>query len=66
MKKVLLLSLLVVPLLSLSACAKENLKEFNKETKQAIRDLVKTYKNTENAYLVSDFDNTTSIFDVAY
>ena len=66
MKKVLLLSLLVVPLLSLSACAKENLKEFNKETKQAIRDLVKTYKNIENVYVVSDFDNTTSIFDIAY
>ena len=66
MKKVLLLSLLVVPLLSLSACAKENLKEFNKETKQAIRDIVKTYKNTENAYVVSGFDNTTSIFDIAY
>ena len=65
MKKALLLSL-VVPLLSLSACSKDNLQGFNKETKQAIRDLVKTYKNTENAYVVSDFDNTTSIFDIAY
>lgn len=66
MKKVLLLSLIIAPLLSLSACTQEDLGGFNKETQQAIRDLVNTYKNTKNAYVVSDFDNTTSIFDIAY
>ena len=31
---------------------------------QAINDFVDTYGNTENAYVVFDFDNTCSIFDV--
>ena len=31
---------------------------------QAINDFVDTYANTENAYVVFDFDNTCSIFDV--
>lgn len=66
MKKLLLLPFVAISLFSLSACSKDNLQGFNKETKQAIRDLAKTYKNTENAYVVSDFDNTTSIFDIAY
>ena len=67
MKKLLLLPFIAISLFSFSACSKDDsLQGYNKETKQAIRDLVKTYKNTENAYVVSDFDNTTSIFDIAY
>ena len=31
---------------------------------QAVNDFVDTYGNTENAYVVFDFDNTCSIFDV--
>ena len=37
---------------------------WNPEVKQAIDDFIATYGGTENAYVVFDFDNTTSIFDV--
>ena len=43
-----------------------NLAGYSEEIKQAIRDLVNEYKDKNDAYLVSDFDNTTSIFDIAY
>ena len=68
MKKVLFVPILVVSIFSLFSCTKQedNLAGYNKETKQAIRDLVKQYKNQDDAYIVSDFDNTTSIFDIAY
>ncbi|MBR3952382.1 MAG: HAD family hydrolase [Oscillospiraceae bacterium] len=38
--------------------------DWSEEVKKAINDFVDTYGNTENAYVVFDFDNTTSIFDV--
>ncbi|MBQ6700597.1 MAG: HAD family hydrolase, partial [Oscillospiraceae bacterium] len=37
---------------------------WNPEVEQAINDFIATYGGTENAYVVFDFDNTTSIFDV--
>lgn len=37
---------------------------WNPYVEQAILDLCETYGGTENAYVVFDFDNTTSIFDV--
>ena len=45
--------------------APETLEEgWNPYVKQAIDDFIAEYGNTENAYVVFDFDNTTSIFDV--
>ena len=38
--------------------------DWSEQAKNAINDFVDTYGNTENAYVVFDFDNTTSIFDV--
>ena len=68
MKRALLLPLLIVSVFSVFSCSKreDNLAGYNKETKQAIHDLVKQNKNNNDAYIVSDFDNTTSIFDIAY
>ena len=37
---------------------------WNPYVEQAINDFIATYGGTENAYVVFDFDNTTSIFDV--
>ncbi|MBR5309932.1 MAG: bifunctional metallophosphatase/5'-nucleotidase, partial [Oscillospiraceae bacterium] len=39
-------------------------RDWNPYVKQAIDDFIATYGGTENAYVVFDFDNTTSIFDV--
>ncbi|MBR2042640.1 MAG: bifunctional metallophosphatase/5'-nucleotidase, partial [Oscillospiraceae bacterium] len=39
-------------------------RDWNTYVKQAIDDFIATYGGTENAYVVYDFDNTTSIFDV--
>ena len=68
MKKIFATVALFSSLVLFSSCsnASASLKGYNRETKQAILDLVKQYGNTENAYVVSDFDNTTSIFDIAY
>ena len=68
MKKVLFAPLLFVSTFSIFSCSKNDvdLSGYNVETKQAIKDLVNEYKNKDNAYIVSDFDNTTSIFDIAY
>ena len=38
--------------------------DWSDEVKKAVNDFVDTYAFTENAYVVFDFDNTTSIFDV--
>ncbi|MBQ2794628.1 MAG: haloacid dehalogenase-like hydrolase [Oscillospiraceae bacterium] len=38
--------------------------DWSDEVKKAINDFVDTYAFTENAYVVFDFDNTTSIFDI--
>ncbi len=68
MKKIVAAIALFSSLVLFSSCSSRggSLKGYNQETKQAILDLVNEYKNTENAYVVSDFDNTTSIFDIAY
>ena len=68
MKKMCSLALLVASVFSLSSCSENDadLAGYNEETQQAIQDLVKEYKNKDNAYVVSDFDNTTSIFDIAF
>ena len=59
--------LLIIPSFCLLACNnKVDLKGYNNETQTAIKDFVKAYGNQENAYIVSDFDNTTSIFDITY
>ena len=39
-------------------------RDWNPYVKEAIDDFIATYGGTENAYVVFDFDNTTSIFDV--
>ena len=47
--------------------AKEpNLSGYTKEAQIAIKDFVKLYGHSKNAYVVSDFDNTTSIYDITY
>lgn len=70
MKKINILILLFVMIFSFASCKSKNeevdLSGFNEETKQAIHDLVKKYGNTKDAYVVSDFDNTIAIFDIAY
>lgn len=60
--------LLVLPLLCLFGCNQEsvNLDGYAPEVQTAIKDFVSTYKNQNNAYVVTDFDNTTAIFDIAY
>ena len=61
--------LLTIPFFALFACSQKvdaSLSGYAPEVKTAIKDFVKEYKNQENAYIVSDFDNTTSIFDITY
>ena len=61
--------LLLIPLVfTLFGCTQNkdaDLKGYSPEVKQAIKDFVSEYKNKDNAYVVSDFDNTTVIFDIA-
>ena len=59
--------LVTLPLFTCLSChtSKTDLSGFNKETRTAIKEFVKTYKDKENAYVVSDFDNTTVVFDIA-
>lgn len=68
MKKLFLLPVIAFSLTSLFSCTTDlqKLAGYSKEVKTAIHDLVKECKNKENAYIVSDFDNTTSIFDIAF
>ena len=74
MKKIYILVLIVLLTFILAGCKRDNsvdLSGFNLETKNAINDFVKLYGNTsknynQNSYVVSDFDNTTSIFDITY
>ena len=67
-KKIYSISLLLASIFLLLSCSKKDvdLAGYNKETQQAIKDLVRLNKNNKDAYIVSDFDNTTSIFDIAY
>ena len=71
MKKLISILLALAMILSLSACAQNEEEGFSKQTKQAVADFVTMYgKDSEgyngNAYVVSDFDNTTSVFDITY
>ena len=68
MRKSYSFGLLFASIFSLLSCSSNDvdLSGYNQETKQAIKDLVNEYKNKEDVYVVSDFDNTTSIFDIAY
>ena len=73
--RVLLICLLIIVIVSafFVGCNKKapDLSGFSKENQQAIVDFVNAYgKNSKSynndAYIVSDFDNTTAIFDIAY
>ena len=74
MKKIYILVLIVLLTFILAGWKRDNsvdLSGFNLETKNAINDFVELYGNTsknynQNSYVVSDFDNTTSIFDITY
>ena len=71
MKKLISVLLVLVMLLSLAACGQKETSGFSDQTKQAVADFVAMYgKDSANyngdAYVVSDFDNTTSVFDITY
>ena len=57
----------IIPLFTLFACKNDepDLTGYALEVQTAIKDFVKEYKSKENAYVVSDFDNTTVIYDIA-
>ena len=66
-----LLIILIVSVFFVGCNKKPDLSGFSSETKQAIIDFVKTYGKqskayNNDAYVVTDFDNTTAIFDIAY
>ena len=73
-KKILLALLIVFSLVIITGCNKKNepdLSGYSMNAQKAIKDFVKSYgKNSKgynnDAYVVSDFDNTTSIFDITY
>ena len=63
--------LAVVMLFSLSACGGKEESGFSDQTRQAVSDFVAMYGKDSpdyqgNAYVVSDFDNTTCVFDITY
>ena len=71
MKKWVSLLLAAVMLLSLSACGGKEESGFSDQTRQAVADFVSMYGKDSpdyrgDAYVVSDFDNTTSVFDITY
>ena len=71
MKKRISILLVIILLLSLAACAPKETAGFSDQTKQAVSDFVAMYGKDSpdyqgNAYVVSDFDNTTAIFDITY
>ena len=74
MKKIYILFMIILLTFILPGCKKSNtvdLSGFNQETQNAINDFVKLYGNksknhNQKSYVVSDFDNTTSIFDITY
>lgn len=58
----------IIPLFTLLGCNNEpsvDLSGYAPEIQTAIKDFVKEYSNKENAYVVTDFDNTTVIYDIA-
>ena len=71
MKKLIPILLTLSLLLSLAACGGKETAGFSDQTKQAVADFVAMYgKDSKDyrgdAYVVSDFDNTTAIFDISY
>ena len=72
MKKLIPLLLSVAMILTLAACAgKKDDIGFSDQTRKAVTDFVTLYGKDspnyqENSYVVSDFDNTTAVFDITY
>ena len=71
MKRIIPLLIALAMILSLSACGKKDAVGFSDQTRQAVADFVAMYGKDSpdyqgNAYVVSDFDNTTAVFDITY
>lgn len=71
MKRIIPLMIALAMILSLSACSKKDAVGFSDQTQQAVADFVAMYGKDSpdyqgNAYVVSDFDNTTAVFDITY
>ena len=71
MKRVIPFLLAIAMLFSLSACGGKDAAGFSDQTRQAVADFVAMYGKDSpdyqgNAYVVSDFDNTTCVFDITY
>ena len=71
MKRIIPLLVALAMILSLSACGKKDAVGFSDQTRQAVADFVAMYGKDSpdyqgNAYVVSDFDNTTAVFDITY
>ena len=71
MKKLIPILLILAILLSFCSCKGKETAGFSEQTKQAVTDFVAMYGKDSsdysgNAYVVSDFDNTTSVFDITY
>lgn len=61
---------LALAALIVSSCARQapeylSHKDWAPDVRTALNDFIDTYKGTENAYAVFDFDNTCSIFDIS-
>ena len=71
MKKIIPVLLIIAVLLSFCSCKGKETAGFSDQTKQAVSDFVAMYGKDSpgyngDAYVVSDFDNTTSVFDITY
>ena len=71
MKRWIPILLAIAMLFSLTACGGKEESGFSDQTKQAVADFVAMYGKDSpdyqgNAYVVSDFDNTTCVFDITY
>ena len=71
MKRLIPILLAIAMLLSLTACGGKEESGFSDQTRQAVADFVAMYGKDSpdyqgNAYVVSDFDNTTCVFDITY
>lgn len=71
MKRIIPVLLVFAMLLSFCSCKEKETSGFSNQTKQAVSDFVAMYGKDSpdyrgDAYVVSDFDNTTSVFDITY
>ncbi len=71
MKRLIPLLIAFAMILSLSACGKKEAVGFSDQTRKAVADFTAMYGKDSadykgNAYVVSDFDNTTAVFDITY